>query len=94
MQLLHILSGTDLAKYRSYFHTLSMEEYIDLLLECIEILPQDIVIHRITGDGPKKLLLAPEWSSAKKKVMNTIHKTMKERDSWQGKDNAICKSKP
>lgn len=86
LQLLHILSGTDLAKYRSYFHTLSMDEYIDLLLECIEMLPQDIVIHRITGDGPKKLLLAPEWSSAKKKVMNTIHKTMKERDSWQGKN--------
>ena len=85
LQLLHILSGTDLAKYRSYFRTLSMEEYIGLLLDCIEELPQDIVIHRITGDGPKKLLLAPEWSSAKKKVMNTIHKTMKERDSWQGK---------
>lgn len=89
LQLLHILSGTDLAKYRSYFRTLSMEEYIDLLLECIEELPQDIVIHRITGDGPKKLLLAPEWSSAKKKVMNTIHKTMKERDSWQGKSNNL-----
>lgn len=85
LQLLHILSGTDLAKYRSYFRTLSMEEYINLLLDCMEELPQDIVIHRITGDGPKKILLAPEWSSAKKKVMNTIHKTMKERDSWQGK---------
>lgn len=89
LQLLHILSGTDLAKYQSYFRTLSMEEYIDLLLECIEELPQDIVIHRITGDGPKKLLLAPAWSASKKTVMNRVHKTMKERDSWQGKKYVI-----
>ena len=62
-----------------------MEEYVDLVLECIERLPQDIVIHRITGDGPKKILLAPEWSASKKTVMNTIHREMKLRDSWQGK---------
>lgn len=85
LQLLHVLAGTDLAKYRYYFKTLAMEEYVDLVLECIERLPQDIVIHRITGDGPKKILLAPEWSASKKTVMNTIHREMKLRDSWQGK---------
>lgn len=85
LQLLHILSGTDLAKYEKYMKVLSMEEYIRLLLLCIEQLPQDLVIHRITGDGPKKLLIAPKWSASKKTVMNTIHRVMKEQDSWQGK---------
>lgn len=89
LQLLHVLKGTDLAKYQSYFHTFTMEEYIDLLLECVELLPQNIVIHRITGDGPKKLLLAPMWSASKKTVMNTIHKEMKKRDSWQGKKSVL-----
>lgn len=85
LQLLHVLEGTDLAQYLNEFSVLTMEEYVDLVIECIENLPQDMVIHRITGDGPKKILLAPLWSSSKKTVMNTIHKTMKERDSWQGK---------
>lgn len=89
LQLLHVLSGTDLADYQQEFSVLSMEEYVDLVIECIEELPQDIVVHRITGDGPKKLLLAPLWSSSKKTVMNTIHKAMKERDSWQGKKLGI-----
>lgn len=86
LQLLHILSGTDLADYQSEISVLTLEEYVDLVLECIELLPQDIVIHRITGDGPKKLLLAPLWSASKKTVMNTIHRTMKEKDTWQGKN--------
>ena len=89
LQLLHVLSGTDLAKYRSYFKTLTLEQYVNLVLECIEQLPQDIVIHRITGDGPKKILLAPEWSASKKTVMNTIHREMKLQDSWQGKKVVI-----
>ncbi len=89
LQLLHVLAGTDLAKYRSYFKTLTLEQYVNLVLECIEQLPQDIVIHRITGDGPKKILLAPEWSASKKTVMNTIHREMKLQDSWQGKKVVI-----
>lgn len=89
LQLLHVLAGTDLARYRSYFKTLTLEQYVNLVLECIEQLPQDIVIHRITGDGPKKILLAPEWSASKKTVMNTIHREMKLQDSWQGKKVVI-----
>lgn len=85
LQLLHVLRGTDLEKYQPYFKTLSLEEYVDLVIACIERLPQDIVVHRITGDGPKALLLAPLWSASKKTVMNTIHREMKQRDSWQGK---------
>ena len=85
LQLLHVLRGTDLARYQPYFHTFSMEEYVDVVLDCIEHLPQDLVIHRITGDGPKKLLLAPLWSASKKTAMITILREMKLRDSWQGK---------
>ena len=85
LQLLHVLRGTDLVRYQPYFHTFSLEEYVDVVLDCIEHLPQDLVIHRITGDGPKKLLLAPLWSASKKTAMNTIHREMKLRDSWQGK---------
>ncbi|MCR5792117.1 MAG: TIGR01212 family radical SAM protein, partial [Lachnospiraceae bacterium] len=85
LQLLHVLKGTDLADHLGEFHIYTMEEYTDLLIECLEILPQDIVIHRITGDGPKSLLLEPAWSAHKKKVMNYINKTLKERDTWQGR---------
>ena len=57
---------------------LSMEDYIDLVITCLEYLPKELVIHRLTGDGPKKLLLAPLWSGNKKLVLNTLHHTMKE----------------
>lgn len=83
LQLLHILKGTDLANYS--FPVLAMSEYIDIVIQCLEILPPNIIIHRITGDGPKKLLIAPLWSSNKKLVLNGINKELKNRDSWQGK---------
>lgn len=85
LQLLHILKNTELANHIDSFETYSLEEYIDVLLSCIEHLREDIVIHRITGDGPKELLLAPMWSTNKKLVLNSIHKAMKEQHSWQGK---------
>jgi len=88
LQLLHILKGTNLGRlYEEGFFTgiLTMEEYIDIVISCLECLPKEMVIHRITGDGPKKLLLAPLWSGNKKLVLNSIHKKMKERDTWQGK---------
>lgn len=89
LQLLHVLSGTDLADYLDDISILTLEEYVDLVIMCLEQLPQNIVIHRITGDGPKNILLAPLWSSSKKTVMNTIHKTLKERNSWQGKNSTF-----
>lgn len=87
LQLLHVLKGTDLGVYykTTGFHVLEENEYIDLLLECIEHLKPEITIHRITGDGPKDLLIAPLWSSAKRSVLNHIHHEMKHRNSWQGK---------
>ena len=87
LQLLHVLEGTDLGTYykNTGFHVLEEKEYIDLILECIEHLRPEITIHRITGDGPKDLLIAPLWSSAKRSVLNHIHHEMKLQNSWQGK---------
>ena len=74
LQLLHVLEGTDLAEdYRlGRFSCLTMDEYVDLVHESLMILPEDIVIHRMTGDGDKKLLIAPEWSKDKKRVLNRL----------------------
>ena len=87
LQLLHVLKGTDLAAeyQKDAFSVLSMEEYLEILFECLEILPPDLVVHRITGDGPKSLLIAPQWSADKKMVLNTIRREMKQRDIRQGK---------
>ena len=87
VQLLHILKGTDLAEYyQSHpFPVLSLNDYADLVVDCIELLPPEIVIHRITGDGPKSLLIAPAWSADKKRVLNTISHRLQERASYQGK---------
>ncbi|MBR5127450.1 MAG: TIGR01212 family radical SAM protein [Roseburia sp.] len=91
LQLLHVLKDTELANYYEQhpFWTFSLEEYCDFIVDCIELLPPDIVLHRITGDGPRKLLIAPLWSTDKKRVLNTIQKRFTERDTWQGK----CSSK-
>lgn len=75
LQLLHILKGTDLADdyAAQHFHLPELDEYIDILEEIIKRLPPDMVVHRLTGDGPKKLLIAPMWSADKKHVLNTIN---------------------
>ena len=65
---------------------LTQEEYIDLVLQSIALLPPEITIHRLTGDGPKELLLAPLWSSRKREVLNEIHKQLKQQNIWQGKE--------
>lgn len=76
LQLLHVLKGTDLAAdYEAgKFDVLTLDEYIDILQACIEVLPEEMVVHRLTGDGPKSLLIAPKWSADKKKVLNRINK--------------------
>ena len=86
LQLLHILKGTDLADvYQTDpFHVFSIEEYIDLVIDCITLLPPRITIHRMTGHGPKNLLIAPLWSGNKRLVLNQLHKRFKERGAWQG----------
>ena len=88
LQLLHVLEGTDLADfYQDYpFHVPDMEEYIRVLSRCLSHLRPDMVIHRLTGDGPKDLLIAPLWTGAKRTVLNRLHQYLKENDIWQGKE--------
>ena len=87
LQLLHILKGTALAfEYEAKpFPLFELEEYCDFVIDCLELLPPHMVIHRLTGDGPRKLLIAPLWSTDKKRVLNTITKRFNERDTWQGR---------
>lgn len=95
LQLLHVLRGTDLETMyrRGDFQTLSKEAYIDILCDCIEILPPTTVVHRLTGDAPKSLLVAPTWSANKKDVLNSIQKAFRERKIQQGKAIAGIVSK-
>lgn len=88
LQLLHILKGTKLSQeYQSGpFSLFELEEYCDFVIDCLEILPPDMVVHRLTGDGPRKLLIAPLWSTDKKRVLNTLQKKLKDRNTWQGKN--------
>ena len=87
LQLLHILKGTDLAvRYEEDpFHVFTMEEYVKLIPACVEILRPDLVIHRLTGDGPKDLLIERRWSLAKRTVLISIHREFRLQDTWQGK---------
>ena len=86
LQLLHILKGTDLfTDYKSgLFKTLSMEEYVSIVGRILTVLPKDMVIHRITGDGPKNILEAPVWSTDKKRVLNYLNGYLKENNIIQG----------
>ena len=87
LQLLHVLKDTDLAVLyeKDPFPLFSLEEYCSLIVDCIERLPENMVIHRITGDGPRKLLIAPLWSADKKRVLNRIQQMFRERNTWQGR---------
>lgn len=80
LQLLHILKGTDLAKdyEQGKFEVLTLEQYTEIIKECVQIIPENVVIHRLTGDGAKKDLIAPLWSADKKTVLNTINRALKD----------------
>ena len=80
LQLLHILKGTDLAKdyEQGKFKVLTLEQYTEIIKECVQIIPENVVIHRLTGDGAKKDLIAPLWSADKKTVLNTINRALKD----------------
>lgn len=86
LQLLHILKGTDLlADYNmGKFSVMTMDEYIDILCDCIEVLPKNVIIHRLTGDGDKKILVATKWSGDKKRVLNSINREFEARNIIQG----------
>lgn len=87
-QLLHILKDTDLADYyeRHPFPLPDMEAYFSILAEQLTHLRPDIVVHRLTGDGPKQLLIAPLWAGNKRQVLNQMQAYFKRHDIWQGKD--------
>ena len=82
LHLLHILKNTRLEKeYKAKpFKILSLEEYTEILVNCLKILPESTVIHRMTGDGDKRLLVEPMWSANKKVVLNTINKAIREAE--------------
>lgn len=87
-QLLHILKDTDLADYyeKHPFPLPDMETYFSILAEQLTHLRPDIVVHRLTGDGPKQLLIAPLWTGNKRQVLNQMQAYFKRHDIWQGKD--------
>lgn len=74
LQLLHVIHGTDLEKeyLAGKFRTLELDEYVRLVADCLELLPKNMVIHRMTGDGDKRTLVAPMWSADKKRVLNAL----------------------
>ena len=88
LHLLHVLRGTDLAEdyAAGKFEVLTPEHYIDLLEQCLRVLPPEVVIHRLTGDGAKRDLIAPLWSADKKRVLNAIHAAFARDDLVQGSE--------
>lgn len=88
IQLLHVLKNTRLAELyeNGYFTTLSENEYISLVCDVISVLPPNVVIHRLTGDGDKNLLISPKWSGDKRRVLNLINHELKTRNIYQGKN--------
>ena len=90
LQLLQILKDTDLGRLylseeKTSFTDYGMEAYVDLVISLIELLPPEMTVHRLTGDAPKRLLIAPAWSGDKKRVLNLFARRFQERDTWQGR---------
>lgn len=88
LQLLHVLKGTDLDRlYRQgAFQVLELSQYLELVGDCLKLLPPETVIHRLTGDGPKSLLTAPLWSGNKRLVLNSMARYLKENKIYQGQE--------
>ena len=86
LHMLNVVKGSGLCETMpDYVPFDSIEEYVDLLIDMIEIIPSDITIHRISGDAPRSTLIAPEWSYKKRTILNMIHNQMRLRNTWQGK---------
>ena len=86
LHLLHLMTNTRMQRdyHEGGLKLLSQEEYVSIICDQLEIIPKDIVIHRITGDAPRDMLIGPMWSLNKWEVLNAIDKEMERRDSWQG----------
>ena len=86
LHMLNVVKGSGLCETMpDYVPFDSIEEYVDLLIDMIEIIPSNITIHRISGDAPRSTLVAPEWSYKKRTILNMIHNQMRLRNTWQGK---------
>ena len=86
LHMLNVVRGSGMAAAMpDYVPFDSMEEYIDLLITALELVPPEITLHRISGDAPRATLIAPEWSYKKRTILNNIHKEMRRRDTWQGR---------
>ena len=87
IHLFHLMKDSELARGYEGSNIIFMEqdEYVRLLVDILEKLPPDVVIHRLTGDAPRDLLLGPRWSLNKWEVLNAIDREFKQRNSWQGK---------
>ncbi len=86
LHMLNVVRGSGMANSMpDYVPFDSMEEYIDLLISALEIVPPEITLHRISGDAPRATLIAPAWSYKKRTILNNIHKEMRRRDTWQGR---------
>lgn len=88
LHMLNVVRGSGMAEAMpDYVPFASMNEYIDLLIDLLEQIPPEITMHRISGDAPRSTLIAPEWSYKKRTILNTIHKEMRQRNTWQGKSS-------
>ena len=87
IHLLHVLKGTMMAEelQRGEFRLLEREEYVNIVCDQLELLPPELIVQRVTGDGEKEALIGPQWSLKKLCVLNEIDKELARRDSWQGK---------
>jgi len=86
LHMLNVVKGSGLCRQMpDYVPFDSIEEYVDLLIDMIEIIPSEITLHRISGDAPRSTLVAPEWSYKKRTILNMIHNQVRLRDTWQGK---------
>ncbi len=86
LHMLNVVRGSGMAQSMpDYIPFDSMEEYIDLLIAALEIVPPEITLHRISGDAPRSTLIAPEWSYKKRTILNNIHREMRQRNTWQGR---------
>ena len=93
LHMFNLVKGSQMEKtHPGYVSFKSIDEYTDLLISALELIPPDITLHRISGDAPRSTLIAPEWSYKKRTILNTIHREMKNRNTWQGKKYAAeCK---
>ena len=89
LHLLNVVKGSAMERdYADYQPFASIEEYVNLVVDCLEIIPPSVTIHRLTGDAPRSILISPPWSFNKRTILNGINDQLHLRDTWQGKKAA------